>query len=301
MSKFKEIPFTDDFMFSLVMRDEAICMELLKKILPEEDFTEIRIEAPSIDIEGPEITTQEVMRFAEASKGVRFDAYIKSKGIWAEIEMQNYKGEDIAKRSRYYLSNMDIDALDKGADYKKLPTSYVIFICTYDYIGMDKPIHSFYTYDIENGVKLDDRVCRIILNTKCTPEKVPDSLKEFYRYLNNPSESYEDEFIARLDSSVKKYNTEDWRRKHMTLGELMERNKEIGYEEGLSEGRELGISEGHKLGLSEGREMGISEGRELGARENSEITAFKMKENGVSIDIIVKCTGLSVEEVEELE
>ena len=31
-------PFTDDFIFSLVMRDPALCRELLALALPEEDF-----------------------------------------------------------------------------------------------------------------------------------------------------------------------------------------------------------------------------------------------------------------------
>ena len=36
-------PFTDDFIFSLVMRDPALCRELLALALPEEDFGEIKI------------------------------------------------------------------------------------------------------------------------------------------------------------------------------------------------------------------------------------------------------------------
>ena len=73
----------------------------------------------SEDSEG--ILTQAVLEFAEEARGVRFDAYIKSKNIWVEIEMQNYSGENIAKRSRYYQANMDMDALQKGKPYSKRP------------------------------------------------------------------------------------------------------------------------------------------------------------------------------------
>ena len=39
------IPFTDDLMFALVMRDTEICREFLRLILPEE-FGEIKIASP---------------------------------------------------------------------------------------------------------------------------------------------------------------------------------------------------------------------------------------------------------------
>ena len=41
MTKYKKnerIPFTDDLMFSLVVRDENICRQLLERILPESSF-----------------------------------------------------------------------------------------------------------------------------------------------------------------------------------------------------------------------------------------------------------------------
>ena len=41
MTKYKQnerIPFTDDLMFSLVVRDENICRQLLERILPESSF-----------------------------------------------------------------------------------------------------------------------------------------------------------------------------------------------------------------------------------------------------------------------
>ena len=122
-------------------------------------------------------------------------------------------------------------------------------------------------YD-ENILLLGDNTCKIIMNTKCTPEKVPEKLRAFYRYLNDPDSGCGDEFVERLDNRVEKYNTSEWRRKLMTLGELMDRNHEIGYEEGLREGR----------------------------RE----TAREMKLNGASLEFIIKCTGLTEEEIRDL-
>ena len=58
--------------------------------------------------------------------GVRLDAFIKSGNVWAEIELQTYTGDHIAKRSRYYQANMDLDFLNEGHKYRELPRSYVI-------------------------------------------------------------------------------------------------------------------------------------------------------------------------------
>ena len=119
---------------------------------------------------------------------------------------------------------------------------------------------------------LGDNTCKIIMNTKCTPEKVPEKLRAFYRYLNDPDSGCGDECVERLDNRVEKYNTAEWRRKLMTLGELMDRNHEIGYEEG------------HESGLREGR------------RE----TAIEMKRDGVPVERIIKYTGLTEEEILDL-
>ena len=69
-----------------------------------------------------------------------------------------------------------------------------------------------------------------------------------------------------------------------------------GREKGMREGREKGMQEGREEGMQEGREEGIKEGIKEGKLE----TAKKMKSLGVSTDIIVEATGLSLEEIAEL-
>ncbi len=49
----------------------------------------------------------------------------------------------LGKRARYYHANMDLDSLEQGVDYDRLKPSYVIFICTFDYYGIDKPVYFF--------------------------------------------------------------------------------------------------------------------------------------------------------------
>ena len=234
MTKYKKnerIPFTDDLMFSLVVRDENICRQLLERILPDEKFGEIRIENADDDLY---VETQRSIKFPLGAHGVRLDAFIKSGNVWAEIELQTYTGDHIAKRSRYYQANMDLDFLNEGHKYRELPRSYVIFICTYDYIGADLPVYFFEKFDRQNCLQFGDEAYSII------------------------------------------FNTDEWRRRHMTLQELMDRN----YEQGLEKGR--------------------AEGESFGKEQMRFEMARSMKEDGEDAERIAKYTGLPIDEIKKL-
>ena len=236
------LPFTNDFIFSLVMRDPTLCRELLALALPEEDFGEIKImksQNPLIDepadgaaeaantetqpdcarsdTRALTVETQKSLKFVKDMHGVRFDAYIKSENLWAEIEMQTASGFALGKRSRYYQANMDLDCLKEGEDYAKLKKCYVIFLCTFDYFKKDEPVYFFRSWDVQKGLPLDDFSYKIVLNTACTPAKVPEALKPLYAYLNDPKASQASSLTRRIDARVRKFNTDDWRRKYMTF------------------------------------------------------------------------------------
>ena len=54
-------------------------------------------------------------------------------------EMQQKKRTDLAKRSRYYQSMIDVALLEPGIpNYNLLNTSYVIMIMTFDLFGYDR-------------------------------------------------------------------------------------------------------------------------------------------------------------------
>ena len=183
---------------------------------------------------------------------------------------------------------MDLECLREGREYSELPRSYVIFICTYDYIGADRPVYFFEKFDRQNCLQFGDEAYSIILNTACSPHKVPESLKPLFEYINDPSKGVGDALVDHIDERVKKFNTHEWRRKHMTLQELMDRNYKEGLEQGRSEGLEQGRSEGLEQGLEQGRsDMKLS-------------LAKVMKSKGEPVEKIAEYTGLSAAEVEAL-
>ena len=62
------------------------------------------------------------------------------------------------------------------------------------------------------------------------------------------------------------------------------------------EGAEKGEKRGEKRGFQKGMAQGIAQGE----REARLSTARQMKEHGMAVDLIVKFTGLSAEEIEQL-
>jgi len=194
------------------------------------------------------------------------------------------KSPPLDKRARYYHANMDLDFLEEGQPYENLKPSYVIFICTFDRFKRDELVYFFRSWDVEKGLPLDDLSYTIVLNTKCSPEKVPEALKPFYEYLNDPKKNQASELTRMIDERVRKFNSDGWRKKYMTFEYMLNERERKGLE--------LGRSEGEAIGLEKGRSEGV-------AQEKREI-AKSMIEEGIAKEVIEKITGLSMEEVEAL-
>ena len=271
-------PFTNDFIFALVMRDPDICKGIAELIIPDEEIGEVKIAASensSPDEKNEkdelEIALQAYLDFGKDMRGVRFDAYVKTADKWIDIEMQTTNKHDLEKRSRYYQALMDTDCLEKGGRFKDLKNTYVVFICTFDYLGLGEPMYVVESYIRKNDLHFNDGTSKILLNAKCSPDKVPEKLRSFYEYINDPTQ-VGSEVIEGLDERVQKYNTPEWRERLVTL-EYM---------------------------IAEAKEEGIAEGEAFGRAAEKIEMARAMKNDKEPIDKIIKYTGLSKEEIEKI-
>ena len=164
-------PFTNDFIFALVMRDPDICKGIAELIIPDEEIGEVKIAASensSPDEKNEkdelEIALQAYLDFGKDMRGVRFDAYVKTADKWIDIEMQTTNKHDLEKRSRYYQALMDTDCLEKGGRFKDLKNTYVVFICTFDYLGLGEPMYIVESYIRKNDLHFNDGTSKILLN-----------------------------------------------------------------------------------------------------------------------------------------
>lgn len=120
--KWEAADLTDDYIFNKVMLDYDICLEVLRRILP--DLHIKKIDLPN---------NQQEIALAPDAKAVRFDIYTTDEqGNHYDIEMQVADHHNIAKRIRYYQTASSMEAYDKGQPYEKADDSYVIFFCNFD-------------------------------------------------------------------------------------------------------------------------------------------------------------------------
>ena len=127
---------------------------------------------------------------------------------------------------------------------------------------------------------LGDLSYTIVLNTKCSSEKVPKALKPFYEYLNDPKKNQASELTRMIDERVRKFNSSEWRQKYMTF--------------------EYILNEHRRESFAEGEAVGLERGRSEGATQKQREIAKSMVKEGIAKEVIEKITGLSAEEVEEL-
>lgn len=258
MKTFEELSLRDDFMFGIVMRNPRLCQPMLERIL---NVKILRIEFPE---------SQKVIDPSVEGKGVRLDIYVAdAEHTVYNVEMQTSNKKELPQRTRYYQGVIDLDLLEKGALYKNLPKSFVIFICTFDPFGRGRAMYSFENTCREDGtLRLEDGTYKIFLNTKGVMEEIHPDLSNFLRYIENGQVS--DEYTRKLDEEVISVkNSEKWRREYMTL-EMRDREK---------------YAEGHEKGLAEG----IVKGRVLSRYED-----------GYTLEEIAQKVGISVQEVRDI-
>ena len=87
----------------------------------------------------------------------------------------------------------------------------------------------------------------------------------------------------------------------------MSRAERLKYDEALKKYRDtISVLEGARMegreeGYKEGWEIGYKEGLELGYKEDTIANARKMKAYGLAWDMIAEITGLTIDEVKDLE
>lgn len=104
--RLKELTIKDNFMFGAVMMDEDNCKGLLERVL-------------EIQIDRVDVSKEKSIVYHPEYKGVRLDVYAKDeKQTRYNVEMQVERKPALGKRSRYYQSQMDMEMLLTGEDYR---------------------------------------------------------------------------------------------------------------------------------------------------------------------------------------
>lgn len=172
-----ELNLIDDYMFDVATLDLEICKSIIELSL------NIRIQ----EIRWKE--GQKVVHNLPSKRGVRLDFYVKDmQGTVFNVEMQKRRKGDLPKRTRYYTALLDSPLLKMGEhSFDKLPPTYVIVICGFDYFGQGKYRYTFQSRCAEDTrLILENGLTTVFLNTKGeNVGEVEPELIAFLRFVEN--------------------------------------------------------------------------------------------------------------------
>ena len=200
------------------------------------------------------------------------------------IEMQLIDKNNIIERMLYYWSKMYTRQIKAGDDYNKLEKTIVILIADFNIKGLEEvEYHSTWKIIETNSVKkliLTDKFELDIIELSKIKgrENEKDQLLDWLVFLENP----ESERVTRKMEE------------NENLKEAVEKLDRISEDEKMQriiELREKAIRDEHAIYAK-----GIDDGAE---KEKLQIAKNMLKEN-ISIDIIIKVTGLTKEEIEKI-
>ncbi|WP_165062386.1 Rpn family recombination-promoting nuclease/putative transposase [Adlercreutzia sp. ZJ154] len=275
MDKEKFVSITNQFMFNRVMIQKDICKDFLECVLGKQ--------IDDLIYKNAEQAIEPRLDF----KSVRLDLFAKTKHEVFDIELQIQQRADIARRYRYYQASIDTTSLDKGADYDKLPTSYIIFVCNHDPFKAGLPI-----YEIEpicrqdTSLDIDSGIHWIALNCKDYAKTKDKHLLSFMEYVSTGKIDKQDKLVTSIACAVDRANKDrEWVNKVFsvsTIGEDWEREVRIARRAALKEGEERGLERGLERGILQGRVEGLQQGRAEAEMRYAELTKLllsKKREN----------------------
>ena len=227
---YQQLNLSDDFLFSKVMQDEEILRLLLEKIL--------KFPIKKVVL----VQYQRVMEIDPGAHGIRLDVYANdSAGTRYSVEMQKRNEYNIGKRGRYYLSIMDLDQLEKGANYNQLKSTFIIFICLFDPFHRQRQKYTFERKCIEvDDLSLNDESCIVVL-TNSDDSNGDTDIEKFFRYIvsstTETADSLDSELVTKIHERVLKVkNNRELEVEFVKLRERDEANYNAGRAAGFEEG-----------------------------------------------------------------
>lgn len=212
---------------------------------------------------------------------------------YCNIEMQMTDKKDLVKRLLFYWSKQYIRNIKKSGSYSDLKRTILILIANFKIRNLQElGFHTRWKIIEEKGRKIiltDDFELNIIEIPKVYELKSTGKekkLKEWLTFLDNPDSKEVSNYMKsneNIKQAKEKLNEMSQDEKVRRLAELREK--------ALMDEREAEYT-----GYCNGVEDGIKQGSTNSKKE----IAKKMKEENLALDLIIKLTGLSKEEIEKL-
>ena len=258
-------------------------------------------------IKDVDIDPTEYKKTYRNGKAIRLDIKATTDdGTIINVEMQCIDTKYVIYRAELYQAMMLQDLyMQSGDNYKNIPNRISIWICKSDAIDRPGCIHEallMYKATKLAPIEVASSKYRCIIIElskldKYEAEDVGNMFKTWMDFVNDPKKLSTNELsIKEVDKAIKdlEYLSHD----KTARADYIYRMKEIN---DMINAKSEGIEIGREEGLKEGKEEGLKEGERIGEAKGKIEMAKKMLLDGMSIDIILKYSGLSVEEIEKLK
>ena len=255
-----------------------------------------------LKIEIKSITIQEEVnleKLATQEKGGRLDLQAElNNGIIVNIELQIKNKHNIEERTTFYSSKVVSRNLQRGKDYKEIKQVIMINILDYEMLGFDEYISKTVIvldkhreYEVLKGIKW--YFIELTKFRKINPnmnEKINPNMNE---KINQWLAFIDDYDRGKVEVAEKKNKTIEKARIEMNY---LTGDAEV---QRLAELREKWDMD-YTSGINHAKKEGIKEGEAKGKAESQKQIATEMLKEKLPIDMIIRVTKLTKEEIEEL-
>ncbi len=275
---------TNDYVFKRIfgyVGNEDITKALLMSILEN-------INIKNITLDCKEILEQDLRTDKFGILDIRA---IIDESIQCNIEMQIVDRKDIENRLLFYWSKLYAKTINLGEQYITAQKTILILFVDYEISALEQ-IHKY----LSKWHICEDEYKNVILTKNL--EIYIIELPKFKKFTNNTELSNWVKFI--INPEVIKMseinNNEALKKANAVLQNISndEREQELAFK------RELYIMD-QKAIEAAGFDKGVKQGIEQGKKEEQIKIAKKLLEQNIDINIISKVTGLTTEEIENLE
>ena len=277
-----KITLANNFVFCRVMEAEPeLCRKLVELLLG--------FEVKKIKI----VKSEYALKAGLLDKGIRMDVYCKADDRVIDLEMQTVVKSDLAKRTRYYQSLIDMDLLTQGKPYSSLKESYIVFLCLSDPLKQNLPVYFFENACREMPeVKLNDGAYKVFFNAEKCAIMGNEKLKAFFEFLRGQEPC--DTFTDKLNRIVEKLKTDA-----MFRGQYMTWEQSI-HEEAEYRAEKMAKKMAKKMAQNMAKDIAQDMAKDMQHAKALEAARTLLSMHLGTHEQIAQAQGLTVAEVQQL-
>ena len=247
------------------------------------------------------LAKNELDKIDENDKGERCDYVALLSDTSLNIEVNNNSSLEVLERNMEYAHRLYSKKIRRGEENYQYTQVIQFNLNNFAFKGNDK-IVDIYTVTNDDNIGLSNKLIFVQIY-------VPNLRKKWYTKGMKSLSEEEKYILALVEMDLDKLN--DLGGENI-MDEYVKEAEEVSFEGGVGEaydkewalrdqGYRDGLSQGKAEGFSQGKVEGKAEGISEGKNERNIEIAKNMLNEGIDINIIIKCTGLTNEDISALK